>query len=207
MSARLILASASPRRKELLSRLGIPFAVVPSDVPEVPLAGEAPASFVRRVASDKARAIAAAYPGLWVLGADTVVVIDAEILGKPVDAAEARAMLTRLSGRRHQVLTGVALVAADGRLCAETAVETAVAFRPLLADEIERYIASGEPFDKAGAYAIQGGAGAFVEGVEGSYSNVVGLPIEEVQVILVAHGLLDGSRPLGESWNPRLGSG
>jgi len=183
MNGRIILASASPRRRALLGQLGIPFDVVPSDVPETPLPGEVPAAFAARVAREKALVVARAFPGAHVLGADTVVIVDHTVLGKPADRDDARRMLSALSARAHQVCTAVALVAPGGAVDA-IRVETTVEFRALSPAEIEAYLDSGEPFDKAGAYAVQGGAAAFVVRLTGSYSNVVGLPMEEVAALL-----------------------
>jgi septum formation protein len=183
MAIPLILASASPRRRELLARAGIACEVVPSDVPEVPRPGETPEAFGQRLAREKAMEVAGRRPGAYVLGADTVVVIDDSILGKPCDPADARRMLRALSGRMHRVLTAVALVAPDGAL-QEVVVQSEVEFRRLTAEEIDGYLASGEPFDKAGAYAVQGEGGKFVQQVRGSYSNVVGLPMEAVTELL-----------------------
>jgi septum formation protein len=199
MSGILLLASASPRRRELLEQLGFRFEVVASDVPEEPRPGEVPPVFVRRVAHDKALAVAARQPGAWVLAADTVVVVGEEMLGKPVDAREASAMLARLSGREHQVLTGVDLIAPGGTIGDGVTVVTTVRFRKLATEEIEAYVSTGEPLDKAGAYAIQGRAARFVEDVLGSYTNVVGLPVDEVRRLLDRHGLLAGvgRRPAG----------
>jgi septum formation protein len=171
-------------------QIGVRFAVVASDVPEEHERGEAPVQFVQRMARDKAVAVAACHPGAWVLAADTVVVVGDRILGKPVDAAVARSMLGLLSGCQHEVLTGVALIGPDGGLCDHVNVATRVRFRALSADEIDDYVASGEPLDKAGAYGIQGGAARFVEDVLGSYTNVVGLPLDEVRSLLDRHGLL-----------------
>jgi septum formation protein len=178
----LVLASASPRRAELLRAAGIRFEVVAADVDERQHSGEEAEAYVRRLATAKATHVAAAHRGRTVLGADTTVVVDGEVLGKPHDAAEAVSMLGRLSGRSHQVLTGVCLIGPDGRT--DTAVaSTTVEFRPLTAAEIETYVASGEPMDKAGAYAIQGGAGRFVTRVDGDYDNVVGLPVALIQAM------------------------
>jgi septum formation protein len=186
MTAALVLASGSPRRRELLAELGVTFEVLTSDVPEVPKIGELPAAFARRVARDKAVAVAQRCPGRHVLAADTVVVLDDAILNKPVDRADARRMLQALSGRVHRVLTAVALL--DPRTgLDELLVESAVEFRPLTSDEIETYLDSGEPFDKAGAYAVQGLAKAFVVSVRGSLSNVIGLPLEDVADLLRRH--------------------
>jgi septum formation protein len=167
----LVLASASPRRRELLARLGVPFAVAAPDVDETPVPGEASLALVRRLAAAKAAAVT----GPLVLAADTVVEIDAALLGKPVDEADARRMLRRLSGRTHHVHTAVAVRAGE-RVEIDTAT-TAVRFVALTPPAIDWYVATGEPFDKAGAYAIQGAGGIFVEAVRGSVSNVVGLPL------------------------------
>ncbi len=177
---RLILASASPRRARLLASAGIAFDQRPADIDESPLEGESPEGYVVRLAEEKARA--AWRPGFRALGADTAVVTGREVLGKPRDERDARRMLRSLSGRSHRVLTGVAVF--DGGACATLYVETRVRFRELREVEIRAYVASGEPLDKAGSYAIQAGAAAFVESVEGSYSNVVGLPLDEVAGLL-----------------------
>lgn len=180
----LILASASPRRRELLDRMGLAHVVVPADVDETPLPGEAPEELVSRLAEAKAthvlRAHAADRP--VVLAADTVVVVDGTVLGKPADAADAAAMLRRLSGRTHEVLTGVAVARGDR---VEVVVErTAVTFAELDDAEIAAYVGTGEPLDKAGAYGIQGRGGNFVTRIEGSYDNVVGLPTRTVRDLL-----------------------
>jgi septum formation protein len=179
---RLVLASASPRRRELLAAAGLDVHVDPVDVDERPLPGEAPDAYVERVACLKAEAGAVRHSGRVVLGADTTVVVDGDVLGKPRDAAEAVTMLRRLAGRDHDVMTGVA-VASDGRI--ESFVErTRVTMAPLSPADIDAYVASGEPFDKAGAYAIQGGAARFIAGFQGSYTNVVGLPLERLVEVL-----------------------
>jgi len=188
MSATLILASASPRRRDLLAARGVRFEVVPSTVAETPRPGEPPEAFARRIAREKACDVAQQRSGTCVLAADTVVIAGANLFGKPKDRADARRMLRALSGRAHRVLTAVVLVRPDGRI-AETAVESEVEFRQLTAGEIEAYIESGEPFDKAGAYAIQGLAREFVTDVRGSYSNVIGLPMDEVLELLHHHCL------------------
>ncbi len=177
MSA-LVLASASPRRAALLEAAGLPFVVDPVDVDETPLEGEAPEPYVRRLALTKARAGSARHPEQLVLGADTTVVIDDLILAKPDDEAHARAMLERLSGRTHEVLTGVALVGAGLEQCAVAC--TRVSFQAMTGEEIAWYVASGEPLGKAGAYAIQGLASRFIDRIEGSHPNVMGLPVELV---------------------------
>ncbi len=173
---KLVLASASPRRKELLETAGLVFDVRPADVDESQVAGESPADYVRRLAEEKAAAVRR--PGELTLGADTTVVLDAETLGKPADDADARAMLQRLAGRSHDVLTGWCLFAGDQ---SQSGVETTrVFFTAMTADQIDRYVRSGEPLDKAGAYGIQGLASKFVERIEGCYSNVVGLPTARI---------------------------
>jgi septum formation protein len=187
---RLILASASPRRAELLAAAGVIFDVMPVDVDERTRLAEAPDAYVRRLAQEKsmramelaalAGALTAAEP--VVLGADTAVVIDGDILGKPLDDEEARTMLRRLSGRRHEVLTGVSLRSRSTEMgCVET---TAVFFTPLGDGEVDWYVQSGEGLDKAGSYAIQGLASRFIQRIEGSYSNVVGLPIAAVHRLM-----------------------
>lgn len=181
----LILASRSPRRQELLARAGIPFTMRPADIDETWLEGEDPRAHVERLARAKAAAVAAG-PDDVVLGADTVVVVDDEILGKPADAADAARMLRRLEGREHRVLTGVCLK--RGHREAVDSEATVVRFAPLSEAEIEAYVASGEPMDKAGAYAIQGLASKFVERVEGCYFNVVGLPVAKVHRLLKSLG-------------------
>jgi len=173
----LILASQSPRRSEILERAGIPFVVKAANVDETPLPDEDPESYVKRVAELKAMAIEAG-PADVVLGADTVVVIDRRMLGKPAGVEDAAAMLKSISGRKHEVLTGVCLKRGQ-QMTADWAV-TLVWFITLTDEEIQEYVATGEPMDKAGAYAVQGLASKFVEKIEGSYTNVVGLPVEVV---------------------------
>lgn len=185
----LVLASASPRRREILDTLGVSFEVCPSEAPEHARAGEAPEALAQRLAGEKASSIEAG-PDAWVLGADTVVVVDDDVLGKPEDDAEARAMLARLAGRWHRVITGVAL-ARDGRVLEDLAVETRVRFAPMDAARIDRYVATGEGRDKAGAYAVQGIGAGLVARIEGSYLNVVGLPAAETIALLERHGALE----------------
>ena len=169
------LASTSPRRQELLTRAGYAFDVVPADIDEQRWPREAPRDYVQRLATSKAEAVAAENPDRLVLGADTVVVVDGDVLGKPADDAEASEMLRRLSGRVHEVLTGVAVVTNTSRWVAvESTLVTLVGLDPLT---IDWYVATGEPLDKAGAYGVQGIASRFVERIEGSYTNVVGLPV------------------------------
>lgn len=180
----LILASASPRRVQLLGLLGItPEAILPADIDETPRAGESPSAYAARVAREKAQKIAAGQPGKRVLSADTVVAMGRRILPKAEDEATARDCLRLLSGRRHRVLTGVCLIEADGRL-RETLCSTVVRFSRLTAPQIEAYIASGDWNGKAGGYAIQGPAAAFIPFISGSHSNVVGLPLHETAKLL-----------------------
>jgi septum formation protein len=188
----LVLASASPRRRDLLAQLGIAFEVVPSDVAEEARGGESPAAFAMRVAREKALAVARQRSHQWVLAADTIVVIDGDVLGKPTDRAEACAMLRRLRERTHHVLTAVVLAAPDGPVRDECITDTAVTMRAISDDEIDRYVATGEPFDKAGGYGIQGRASPFVTETVGSYTNVIGLPLDEVRALLQRRGLLSG---------------
>jgi septum formation protein len=206
-----VLASASPRRRELLTQAGFSFKVHPAHIPEEPLPDEEPVAYVTRLALEKARSVYAeisknlcapsisrslqdgwestnphnsTVSNLVVLGADTTVTLDEHILGKPEDATDAARMLRLLSGRTHRVMTGVAVVSSEGT---EAAAEvTAVSFRVLTEDEIAVYIATGEPMDKAGAYAIQGRAARWIPRIEGCYFNVVGLPIARVAMMLEA---------------------
>jgi septum formation protein len=193
---RLILASRSPRRRELLRGAGFDFDVRPSTVEETAAPGTTPEEFARRAAREKALEVAAsAPPESLVLGADTVVVADGEILGKPANAPDAARMLRLLSGVTHRVITGVCIVRAPDRVEALAHETTFVTFRSLDNDELQDYLASGEPFDKAGAYGIQGLASKFVTRVEGCYFNVVGLPVALVCDLL--EPLLKGSDQLG----------
>ena len=178
----LVLASASPRRQELLRNAGIEFVVHPAHVPEVPQKNESPKAYAERLACEKAQAVSRQRPGDVVLGADTVVIVDSAILEKPADAADAARMLRMLSGREHSVTTGVCLVGSGFEdVRSET---TQVTFSPLSGDDIDFYVASGEPMDKAGAYAIQGIASRWISRIEGDYSNVVGLPVSLVYRML-----------------------
>jgi septum formation protein len=180
--APLVLASASPRRQALLEAAGVTIEVVPSRVAEKPEPGEAPEALAMRLAREKALEVAERIgpePERIVLGADTVVVLDGDVLGKPDDAAHATALLARLVGRRHHVITGVAVVSSRRLAPIARAVTSVVYMRAADREEIEHYVASGEPLDKAGAYALQGRGRKFVTRVEGSESNVIGLPVEE----------------------------
>jgi septum formation protein len=185
----LILASASPRRAELLDAAGIPYEVLPADIDEQVIGHEAPDAYVVRLAREKAQAVLTSRPGRLVLGADTTVVLDGVIIGKPADPEDAARILLELSGKRHFVVTGVALAGPGPDQVEAAAVTTAVEFAHLDADEIRAYVASGEPMDKAGAYGIQGRASRYVRRIEGSYSNVVGLPVELVWAMCRARGI------------------
>jgi septum formation protein len=190
----LVLASQSPRRAEILRQAGIPFSVRFASVDETPFEGEKPEEYVLRMAQAKALRVEAA-PEDTVLGADTTVVIDGAMLGKPADAADARRMLTLLSGRRHEVLTGICL-RKPGREPLRDWAATQVWFADMTSGEIDDYVASGEPMDKAGAYAIQGLASRFVERVDGCYFNVVGLPVAMVYRYLSKAGSFPGCPPV-----------
>lgn len=183
----IILASGSPRRQELLRQLDLAFEVVPSHYDERRHPPLSPEKLVEHLAFSKAQEVASLYPDALVLGADTVVVLDGTVMGKPRDEADAVAMLTRLSGRAHQVMTGVAVVG-SGRSLVEHEV-TEVRFRPLSEGQIRRYVATGEPMDKAGAYAIQGRAGAMIASISGDYFNVVGLPLSRTVEMLSYFGV------------------
>ncbi len=181
----LILASKSPRRREILTNAGIAFEVRVADVPEVRSAGEGPVEYVQRLAREKAEAVRRA-PGETVLAADTVVVLDEQVLEKPEGIEDARRMLAALSGREHVVVTGYCIVAPGGEVVG--AESTRVRFVPLSAEMIDAYVASGEPFDKAGAYAIQGLASKLIDRVEGDYFNIVGLPVARIYAHLRSLG-------------------
>jgi septum formation protein len=209
----LILASSSPRRQELLREIGIPFQVHAANINEDQLAHEAPIEYALRLAREKAQAVAALYPQSYVLGADTIVVLNGEVLGKPMDHADAARMLRLLSGREHEVTTAVSLISpntfspsavppsfvapntargtvAQGTLAETRASTTKVFFREIPEAEIQQYVAGGEPMDKAGAYAIQGGASRWTDRIEGEFSNVVGLPLSLVTEMLKTTGLM-----------------
>ena len=193
MPGRLILASASPRRADLLRAAGMAFDVMPAGVDETLVPGETPHAHVRRLAEAKARAVSSRAGDRPVLAADTVVVVEGEVLGKPVNDADAARMLRRLSARTHQVMTGVCLsgVAAEaGRDVRTEVAVTVVEFAGLSEAEIAWYVESGEPADKAGAYAIQGLASRFVARIDGSYSNVVGLPVALIYDLCKRGGIL-----------------
>ncbi len=182
----LVLASASPRRQELLRNAGFEFAVQPANIPEELRDGEEPKAFAERLAQEKALAVFQQRPNDTVLGADTIVIVEGEILGKPRDDADAERMLKLLSGRNHQVITGVCLI---GSGFSDTRFETTSVTMTLLSDDdIRAYLATREPFDKAGAYGIQGIASRWISRIEGDYFNVVGLPVSLVYRMLREHG-------------------
>jgi septum formation protein len=186
----LILASKSARRRYLLKQAGLSFSVIPSGFDESSVTAAAPEEYVRILAESKAKDISKKYSESWVIGADTVVVIDGKILGKPSSRTDARAMLKSLSGQTHVVLTGYCICCASKEILFSDTVRTEVIFKELSEDEIEWYIHTKEPFDKAGAYAIQGLGTFLVKGVNGSYTNVVGLPVCEVIEFLIKEGIL-----------------
>ncbi|HZP40475.1 MAG TPA: Maf family protein [Candidatus Binatia bacterium] len=186
----LVLASGSPRRRELLAWLGVPFVVDAAAVDERPRPGEPSADLVARLARAKAAAVAARRAADWVLGADTTVDLQGETLNKPTDRADAARMLARLGGREHRVFTAFALLAPGGALRSAGVVESRVRFRPLSAAAIAAYVETGEPDDKAGAYAIQGRGAGLIDTVEGSFTNVMGLPLGAVERALRDAGLV-----------------
>jgi septum formation protein len=195
---KLVLASASPRRRELLDRLGVCYACDPADIDETPLAGESAADYVQRMAREKAACASARYSlsECAVLAADTTVVLDQDVMGKPRDHFHGLAMLARLSGRGHSVMTAVCL---RGEWGVDTElVETRVEFAQLSREVCEAYLATEEPWDKAGAYAIQGLGGALVRSIQGSYSNVVGLPLAETWQLLARRGIATALETTGE---------
>jgi nucleoside triphosphate pyrophosphatase len=190
-SSKVILASASPRRRQLLAGAGIQFDAVESRVLEGHVAGEPPRDYALRMAREKAAAVSSRFPDAIVIGADTIVVCETQVLEKPADAADARRMLAMLSARTHTVVTAFAL-ARGNNILESSPVESRVTFRQLNDAEIVAYIATGEPFDKAGAYGIQGVGGGFISHVEGSRDNVMGLPTERVVAALARNGVKPG---------------
>jgi septum formation protein len=194
VSGRFILASASPRRCELLKILGLGFDVIPGDIDEGFRPGETPQEHVLRLAEEKALAVARLHPDAWVLGADTIVVASGEVLGKPGSAAEATRMLEKLSGSRHDVFTGFSIIRQDRGVLVREVVRSSVLFREIAADELAWYVGTEEPYDKAGAYAVQGMGGCFIREIRGSCSNVVGLPLCEVVDALKRVAAIEFSR-------------
>ena len=189
-SGRLILASSSPRRKELLESAGLEFLVMPGDIDESRLNGESPGEYVRRMARLKGEMVSRDFPRDWILSADTIVVLGETIMGKPADRQEAAHMLGLLSASTHLVITGFCLLNPDLDLMKIDHVETRVTFRELSPKDIARYIDSGEVWDKAGAYAIQGQGSILTDRITGSYTNVIGLPVAEVLSLLRRQGVI-----------------
>jgi septum formation protein len=187
MTLRVILASQSPRRRELLALIGIAHEVWPADINEDVRAGESAVAYTERLAREKATVIAAQHPHAYVIAADTTVVVDGDILGKPADATEARAMVRRLSGRSHTVSTGIAV--AHGKRTESAVEQVGVTFRALTDAEIAAYVATGEPMDKAGAYGIQGWGATIVERVDGDYFSVMGLGLRRLVALFERHGV------------------
>lgn len=187
----IVLASASPRRLELMELAGLPCQVLPANISEDVLPGEVPEEHVMRLSREKAEAVSTSGGDCFFVGADTVVVLDKRIMGKPADEEEAFRMLTSLSGRSHHVITGITVIDGRSGVTVSQSVSTEVFFKQLSAQEIRIYIASGCPMDKAGAYAIQGGAIHFVRSINGSYSNVIGLPMTELYELLQAMNCIE----------------
>ena len=179
-TATFILASVSPRRQELLRSVGLKFKTIPAHVDEDYIEGESPKQHVRRLAQEKAQLIAQKYPRAWVLGADTIVVIDGLILGKPKNKTQAKEMLKKLSGREHKVFTGFAVTQVASKVSHSDVVQSTVKFKEINTAELDWYIACDEPYDKAGGYALQGKGAYFIKSIRGSYTNVIGLPLCEV---------------------------
>jgi septum formation protein len=196
---RLILASNSPRRRYLLQQAGIEFTVVPSEFEENSVKLSSPETYVQCLAESKALDISQKYPDSWIIGADTIVLIDDTILGKPASGEQARMMLERLSDKTHRVLTGYCICHKNKGCFFSETVSTQVRFKKLTPEEIDWYLQSGEPFDKAGAYAIQGLGTFLVKSINGSYTNVVGLPVCEVLDFLIEHGVVKLSSQLVSS--------
>lgn len=186
----LILASASPRRSELLKFLDLEFEILPSHIDESPREGETPEEHVLRLSSAKAFALTYSHPDAWILGADTIVVIRGESLGKPSTPGEARSMLTKLSGQTHKVYTGVALISKKRQVSLSNVVASDVRFKDVPQEEIEWYVRTSEPYDKAGGYALQGRGALFVEEIHGSPTNIIGLPLCETAEMLKAAGVI-----------------
>lgn len=195
MTRALVLASASPRRHELLRLAGYAFTTRPADVDETPGPGEPPGVLAARLARAKASALPVPDHPALILGADTVVAVGGRVLGKPADQAEARLMLADLAGRAHEVITAVAARAVPEERLTEARVVSRVIFAPMTAEEIAWYAATGEGLDKAGAYALQGRGGLFVTALEGSYTNVIGLPMESIYPLLRGFGIVPAASP------------
>jgi septum formation protein len=192
---RFILASASPRRRELLASIGLDFAVVPSHIPEIRGDGEAPEEYVARLSREKAAAIAREHPTDWIIAADTTVLLGDELLEKPAGVADAQRMLATIAGRTHIVYTGVTLLNAAREHHDTRVAESEVRMLPLTGEDIAWYVATGEPMDKAGAYAVQGIGALFIDSIHGSYTNVVGLPLALLFQMLRRAGIDPLRRP------------
>ncbi len=190
MNESFVLASLSPRRRELLGGLGLKFEVIPSGIDEPEGEGETPRDHTLRLSLEKASFVAERRPDSWILGADTIVIVDGRILGKPDNRDHAKKMLRILSGRAHRVMTGFSLVRKSSNISISGAVESTVRFKELPDDEIEWYVGTEEPYDKAGAYAVQGKAAFFIQEIHGSYTNVIGLPLTEVVAALKQVGIV-----------------
>lgn len=190
VSDRFILASASPRRSELLKLLGLEFEVLPSGIDEIVREGETPTEHVHRLATAKAMELADRYPEAWVIGADTIVVINGDFLGKPATESEARAMLGKLSGCKHQVYTGIAITRKLAEVNLSEVVASEVIFKDISQEEIDWYVMTDEPYDKAGGYALQGRGAFFIKEIHGSYTNVIGLPLCEAVNLLKLAGAI-----------------
>jgi len=193
VKGRIILASMSPRRMELLGFLGIPFETIPSHIEESNEINDDPTAYVLRLAEEKARFVARDFPSSWVIGADTIVVLDGEILGKPSSREEASLMLAKLKGRKHEVFTGLALLQEETGTLLRDVVVSSVYFREIAEEEMRWYVNSDEPYDKAGGYALQGKGAVFVRQLEGSYTNVIGLPLCELVELLKQAGVVEFS--------------
>lgn len=191
LSPSLILASASPRRRQLLRSIGLDFRIIPAHVDENYLAGESPYQHVRRLSYIKAMAVAQKYQKAWVLGADTIVVIDKTILGKPKNKTQAKNMLKKLSGREHKVFTGVTIALRTLNIYEIKVVQSTVRFKTISSEEMNWYTACDEPYDKAGGYAVQGKGSIFIKSIRGSYSNVIGLPLCEVVELLKKYDVMN----------------
>jgi septum formation protein len=186
---KFILASASPRRRELLESIGLPFDVLPSAIPEVRAEGESPEEYVARLSREKANALGEQHPSRWVIAADTTVLLDDQLLEKPLDRVDAARMLGTIAGRTHTVYTGVTLLNVERAYHDTRVAESEVRMLPLSDSDIEWYVATGEPLDKAGAYAVQGMGAMFIDSIHGSYTNVVGLPLALLFQMLQKAGL------------------
>jgi septum formation protein len=189
MSVRFVLASSSPRRRDLLHSIGLDFDVVPSHIPEERGEGETPEEYVARLSREKARAVAAKHPDRWVIAADTTVVLGDQVLEKPIDDADAKRMLATIAGNTHVVHTGVTLRRIEPHYADTHVTATEVRMLPMTARDIEWYVATGEPLDKAGAYAAQGIGGMFIDSIHGSFTNVVGLPLASLFQMLRKAGI------------------